>query len=155
MEFLESLGYLGLFLGSFLASTIFPFSSDFLFVGTLLAGGNYIISFIVATIGNWLGGLTSYYVGYLGKWDWIEKWFRIKEASLVRQKSRIERYGSLIAFLSWVPFAGDVLSVGLGFYRINFTKCAVYMLIGRAVRFIFWLLLYHYFGEAVLNMKFL
>ncbi|MDD2425504.1 MAG: DedA family protein, partial [Bacteroidales bacterium] len=33
MEFLGDLGYLGLFLGSFLAATIVPFSSDFLIVG--------------------------------------------------------------------------------------------------------------------------
>jgi len=155
MEFLESLGYIGLFLGSFMASTVVPFSSDVLFVGVLLAGGNPLISFIVATTGNWLGGLTSYGVGYLGKWEWIEKWFRVKEESLVKQKARIEKYGSLIAFFSWVPFVGDVLAVGLGFYKVNFTKCAIYMLLGKAVRFAFWAVLYHFFGEAVLNFKFL
>jgi len=155
MEFLESLGYIGLFLGSFMASTVVPFSSDVLFVGVLLAGGNPLISFIVATTGNWLGGLTSYGVGYLGKWEWIEKWFRVKEESLVKQKARIEKYGSLIAFFSWVPFIGDVLAVGLGFYKVNFTKCAIYMLLGKAVRFAFWAVLYHFFGEAVLNFKFL
>ncbi|OFY39414.1 MAG: hypothetical protein A2X18_04785 [Bacteroidetes bacterium GWF2_40_14] len=155
MEFLESLGYIGLFLGSFMASTIVPFSSDVLFVGVLLAGGNPLISFLVATAGNWLGGLTSYGVGFLGKWEWIEKWFRVKEESLIKQKVRIEKYGSLIAFFSWVPFFGDVLAVGLGFYKVNFTKCAIYMLLGKAVRFAFWAVLYHYFGEAVLNFKFL
>ncbi len=138
-----------------MASTVVPFSSDVLFVGVLLAGGNPLVSFIVATTGNWLGGLTSYGVGYLGKWEWIEKWFRVKEESLVKQKTRIEKYGSLIAFFSWVPFVGDVLAVGLGFYKVNFTKCAIYMLLGKAVRFAFWAVLYHYFGEAVLNFKFL
>lgn len=155
MEFLGDLGYLGLFLGTFLAATIFPFSSDILMVGILLAGANPVISFFVATIGNWLGGLTSYYVGYLGKWDWIEKWFRVKEESLVRQKNKIDKYGSLIAFFSWVPLVGDILAIGLGFYKVNFPKCAIYMLIGKAVRFAFWVILYHYFGEAVLNIKFL
>ncbi|MEN6618467.1 MAG: YqaA family protein [Rikenellaceae bacterium] len=155
MELLGSLGYVGLFLGAFLAATVVPFSSDFLFVGVLVAGGNPFISFIVATIGNWLGGLTSYYIGYLGKWDWIEKWFRVKEESLVRQKTKIEKYGSLIAFFSWTPFVGDVLAVGLGFYKVDFPKCATYMLVGKAVRFAFWVILYHYFGEAVLNFKFL
>lgn len=155
MEFLESLGYIGLFLGSFMAATVVPFSSDILFVGVLLAGGNPLISFIAATTGNWLGGLTSYGVGYLGKWEWIEKWFRVKEESLVKQKAKIEKYGSLIAFFSWMPFLGDVLAVGLGFYKVNFTKCAIYMLLGKAVRFAFWTVLYHYFGEAVLDFKFL
>ncbi len=149
------LGYIGLFLGTFLAATVIPFSSDFLFVGILVAGGNPVLSFILATAGNWLGGLTSYYIGYVGKWEWIEKWLRVKEESLVKQKNKIEKYGSLIAFFSWVPFFGDVLAVGLGFYKVNFTKCAIYMLVGKAVRFAFWAVLYHYFGEAVLNFKFL
>lgn len=155
MEHLGDLGYIGLFFGTFFAATVFPFSSDILMVGVLLAGGDPVISFFVATIGNWLGGLTSYWVGYIGKWEWIEKWFRIKEESLVRQKSKIEKYGSLIAFFSWTPFVGDFLAVGLGFYKVNFPKCAIYMLIGKAVRFAFWVVLYHYFGQTVLDFKFL
>ncbi len=155
MEILGDLGYIGLFLGTFLAATVFPFSSDVLLVGVLLAGANPMISLVVATFGNWLGGLTSYYLGYLGKWDWIEKWLRVKEESLVKQKNRIEKYGSLIAFFSWVPFIGDFLAVGLGFYKVNFKKSAIYMFLGKAIRFAFWVILYHYFGEAVLSIKFI
>ena len=59
MESLLDYGYLGLFLGSFLAATVFPFSSDVLLVGMLLAGGNPVVTVVVATAGNWLGGLTS------------------------------------------------------------------------------------------------
>ena len=39
MSFLLDLGYIGLFIGTFLAATLIPFSSDFLIVGILLAGG--------------------------------------------------------------------------------------------------------------------
>ena len=67
MEFLQEWGYLGLFIGTFLSATIIPFSSDFLIIGLLLSGSNPIISLIVATIGNWLGGLLSFWIGWLGK----------------------------------------------------------------------------------------
>ncbi|MEF9985632.1 MAG: YqaA family protein [Bacteroidales bacterium] len=147
MEFLQEFGYIGLFIGTFLAATIIPFSSEFLIIGILVAGGDPAISFVCATIGNWLGGLTSYYLGYLGKWEWIEKWFRVSKASLDRQKSKIDKYGALVAFFSWAPFVGDILAIGLGFYKLNFTKCAIYMLIGKAARFAMWILLYKMYGE--------
>ena len=78
MESLLEYGYIGLFIGAFLAATVFPFSSDVLLVGMLAAGGEPITTVTVATIGNWLGGLTSYWVGWLGKLEWLERWFRVK-----------------------------------------------------------------------------
>ena len=104
MSFLLDLGYIGLFIGTFLAATLIPFSSDFLIVGILLAGGDPVLSWIVATAGNWLGGLTSYWIGRIGKWEWIEKWFHVKEETLLRQKSKKDKYGSLLAFVTWLPF---------------------------------------------------
>lgn len=40
MEWLEGLGLLGLFIGTFLAATIFPFSSDALYLAILAATAN-------------------------------------------------------------------------------------------------------------------
>ena len=142
IEILQSWGLIGLFLGTFLAATVVPFSSDILLMGYLYAGGDYFLSFLVATIGNWLGGLTSYWIGYSGKWEWIEKWFNVKEETLIKQKGRIDRFGALLAFLSWLPFIGDVFAIGLGFYKVSPTKSAIYMLIGKAIRFAFWILIF-------------
>lgn len=149
MEFLQEWGYLGLFLGTFMAATVVPFSSDFLIVGLLLAGGNPWTSFFVATAGNWLGGLTSFGIGWLGKWSWIEKWFHITQEKLQKQKEKIDKYGALLAFLSWAPFIGDIFAIGLGFYKLSPIKCSIYMLIGKAGRFAFWILLYHFFGDQI------
>lgn len=130
-----------------MASTIVPFSADVLLIGLLVAGGDPIISFICATAGNWLGGLTSYAIGWLGKWEWIEKWFRVTREKLESHKHRIEKYGSLLAFLSWLPFVGDIFSIGLGFYKVRFATCSLYMLIGRAARFFVWILLFEQYGD--------
>ncbi|MFI3331974.1 MAG: YqaA family protein [Rikenellaceae bacterium] len=141
MEFLGEWGYWGLFLGSFLASTVLPFSSDALLIAALLAGGDVRLVVAYATIGNFLGGLTTYYVGYLGRWEWIEKYLRVSRQKLEGQAALIQRYGSLIAFMSWVPILGDVVTVALGFYRVNFVVSAIFMFIGRAARFVGWALL--------------
>ena len=44
MEFLQEFGYIGLFIGTFLAATVIPFSSEFLIIGILVAGGNPLLS---------------------------------------------------------------------------------------------------------------
>ncbi|MBE6174589.1 MAG: DedA family protein [Rikenellaceae bacterium] len=144
MDWLLDLGYAGLFIGSFLAATIFPFSADVLLVGMLIGGGNGWVVVAVATAGNFLGGLTSYGIGRLGKWEWIER-LGVKPETLAKQKSKVDKYGSLVALLSWVPFVGDVLAVALGFYRVAFIPSAVYMFIGKAGRFVAWYLIYSLF----------
>ena len=82
MEWLESLGLLGLFIGSLLAASLVPFSSDVLYVAVLAATGQAAGCFISATLGSWAGSILTYYIGWLGKWEWIEKWFKVTPEKL-------------------------------------------------------------------------
>ncbi len=147
LGFLQQWGVLGLFVGSFLAATVVPFASDVLYVGVLAAGAPPFASFLSASIGNWLGGITSFGVGWLGKWEWIEKIFKVTPEKLARQKEKIDKYGALLAFMSWLPFVGDLFAIGLGFYKLPPVKCAIYMLIGKGTRFLIWIALFLIFGE--------
>jgi membrane protein YqaA with SNARE-associated domain len=152
MDLFVQLGYWGLFAGSFLAATLVPFSSDIIYAGILMIPGtNPWIAFIFVTLGNWSGGMTTYGIGYLGKWKWIEKILKIKPEQLEKQKNSIERYGALLAFFTWFPFVGDLVSVALGFYKINPRICALFSLTGRAVRFLMWTLLYLKFGDRFIE----
>lgn len=151
VEFLLNYGLIGLFVASFLAATVVPFSSEVVLTGVLLAGVNPLYAFFAATTGNWLGGLTSYYVGHLGRWDIIEKWLGVKHEKLIKQRSKIEKYGSFIALFTWLPIIGDVLAIGLGFYRINFMKSALFMLVGRSIRFAGWIFLYILYEKEVFS----
>ena len=117
MEWLEGLGLLGLFIGTFLAATIFPFSSDVLYMAVLAATGNPAGCLLVGTLGNWLGSVLTYWIGWLGKWEWIEKWFKVKPETLQKQKEKIDRWGVWLALTAWVPFIGDVIAIALGFYK--------------------------------------
>ena len=144
MDWLLELGYIGLFIGSFLASTVVPFSADILLVGMLAAGGAPWVIIGVATVGNFLGGLTSYGIGRLGKWEWIEK-LGANPEKIERHKAKIDKYGAWVALLSWVPFIGDVLAVALGFFRVKFVPSAIFMLIGKFARFVAWYLIYTMF----------
>jgi len=145
MEFLGNWGYLGLFLGCFLSATIVPFSSDALFVSALALNGNVFLTLLWAVSGNWLGGLVTYWMGYAGKWEWIEKWFRIKHDTLEKQKVKVDKYGSWLALLTWVPVVGDVFALALGFYRSKFYTSALFMFIGKLARFVLISIIFSYF----------
>lgn len=137
-----NLGYIGLFIGSFLAATIIPFSSDVMLAGMLAAGGHIWICVAVASAGNWLGGMVSYWMGRLGRWEWLEKYARVKPETLHKQKAKVDRYGAALALLTWLPFVGDLFAIALGFYRTNLRKTAILMLIGKTARFVMWALLF-------------
>ena len=68
--------------------------------------------------------------GYLGKTEWLERWFRIKPETVYRYKERVERWGAWLALLTWVPFIGDVFAVVLGFFKARFWPSAWWMLVG-------------------------
>lgn len=142
---LESLGLLGLFIGTFLAATILPFSSDALYIAVLAATKDPIGCLAVGTVGNWLGSVVTYWMGWIGRWEWIEKWFKVKRETLEKQKVKIDKYGVWLALLAWVPFIGDVIAIALGFYRTRPWATMFLLLVGKFARFLLWNLIYGLF----------
>ena len=138
---LEELGLAGLFIGTFLAATILPFSSDALYVGALLAGLSPVAVLLTGTLGNWLGGVTTYFLGRLAKWEWVERVFKVKPETLEKQHRVIKKYGVWTALIVWVPFVGDVVALALGFYKCPAIWSLLLMLIGKMGRFAIWTLL--------------
>lgn len=138
MPDLGAWGLWGLFLGTFLAATVVPFSSDVLYIAVLKMTSDPWACLLVGTLGNWLGSLTSFAIGWLGKWEWIEKWFKVDRAKLEKQKAHIDKYGVWLALLSWIPFIGDVFAIALGFYKTNPWLTSLLLLIGKFLRFLVW-----------------
>lgn len=147
IDWLLDFGYLGLFIGTFLAGTVLPLSSDFLFVGMLTAGGSVWLCHLSATTGNWLGALTCYWLGRAGKWEWLDKWFGIKKEKLARQKTVINKYGVFVALFSWLPFIGTLSVIALGFYKVKPKTTTLLLYIGCFLRYLVWVLLYIKYGE--------
>lgn len=134
MDFL-SLGYWGLFLMSFLAATIIPMGSEGFLAAMLLNDFDPSLLLISASTGNILGGMSSYALGYLGNWTIIEKYLKTKKETVLKYEKKIERYGVLIAFFTWLPFIGDILAIGLGFFRVSIPKTILFMSLGKALRY--------------------
>ncbi|MFA7081565.1 MAG: YqaA family protein [Bacteroidales bacterium] len=131
------LGYLGLFIASFLSSTIIPLGSEFVLIALVANGFDPYLCVLIATIGNSIGGMTSYGIGYLGKIEWIEKYFRTPREKILSFQERIKRWGPAAGLLAWLPFIGDVIAIGLGFFRLNPWRSFLYMFIGRIIRYSF------------------
>jgi membrane protein YqaA with SNARE-associated domain len=136
MEFLFDYGLLGLFLASFLAATILPFSSEAILALMVAAGFDLSACIMVATLGNTVGGLSCYYLGYLGNWNTIEKYLKMKPENLTKTKTWLDKYGSLTALMTWVPIVGDPLAVGLGIIRSNMVYVTLLMFTGKLLRYV-------------------
>lgn len=128
----------GLFLASFLAATVVPFSSEALLTYLIASGTPVSTAVVVATAGNWLGGMSSFAIGYMGKWEWIEKYLRVKRSTIEKWHNRLYKRGAIFAFLSWVPAVGDIFAVGLGILRANIWTVAIAMLLGKLLRYVVW-----------------
>lgn len=132
---LERLGLFGLFIGCLLSATIIPFSSEALLTGALLLDYSPWTVILVATLGNTIGGMTCYLLGWLCKWSWIEKYLKIKEEKLAKAHQKVEKYGCFAALLAWLPVIGDVIAVALGLVRTRVLPTIVLMFLGKGLRY--------------------
>ena len=124
-----------MFLAGLLAGTVVPFSSEVVLVSLLMLGFEGVPLLIVASIGNWIGGMSTYYVGFLGKTEWLEKYFGVAEEKIIAFKKRLNKWGSFWALLSWVPIAGNLITAALGFFKVPMVPVAIYMMIGKVIRY--------------------
>lgn len=138
IQLLIDYGALGMFISSFLAGSILPFSSEVVLVGLLAAGANPVSLLISATVGNTLGSLLNYGIGMLGREDWITRWTGVKADKLERGKRWIRRYGAWAGLLSWLPVAGEIIVVAMGYLRVNFIWTLVSITAGKLARY--WLI---------------
>ena len=133
---LENLGLFGLFLGCLLSATIIPFSSEALVSGASLLGYNVWVIVIVASIGNTIGGMISFGMGWLCKWEWLEKYLKVDRRKLEMIRVKVSRYGYFAAFFAWLPFVGDLIAIAMGLMRMNPWISALLMFIGKLVRYL-------------------
>jgi membrane protein YqaA with SNARE-associated domain len=136
IQFLIQWGYLGIFITAFLSGSILPLASEAILVSYVYSGLEAIPCIIVATIGNTLGGITCYYIGYLGKMDWIEKYLRIDHKDLEKAHHFVEGRGAWMAFFAFIPVIGDIILVLLGILRSNTWIVIVAMTIGKFIRYL-------------------
>lgn len=143
IQLLIEWGYVGMFFSSVLAGSILPFSSEVVMAALIGLGLSPTLCVVIATVGNTIGGMTCYYMGRLGRMDWIEKYLHVKRARIERMQRFLQGKGALMAFFSFVPVVGGVMVIALGFMRSNLLLTALSMVAGKLLRYmvLVWLLL--------------
>jgi membrane protein YqaA with SNARE-associated domain len=131
---LPRFGLSTLFVASFISATLMPVASEPALYGLLRLNPELFWSAIfVATAGNTLGGVVDWWMGY-GAHQVIDKWNHSKWH--VRAIDWLERLGPKACLLSWLPIVGDPLCAVAGWLRMPFWRCALYMLIGKFIRYL-------------------
>ncbi|WP_299982067.1 YqaA family protein [Desulfobacula sp.] len=136
MEILAEYSYWGLFLASFLAATILPFSSEVV-LGYLLAHDySPYVTVFAATSGNVLGAVVNYGLGVLGSRIVLHKVFSIATLEIEKAEHRFKRYGVFSLLFAWVPIIGDPLTVAAGILKIHFGLFLLLVSMGKFLRYI-------------------
>ncbi len=136
-QFLIDMGYPGLFVSAMLAGSIVPFSSEIVPVVLIKLGFDPLYSVVWASLGNTAGGMSCYYIGYLGKIEWAEKYFKVKHEKILKMQKFLQGKGAMMAFFAFLPTIGEVISMALGFMRSNVLLTTSSMFVGKLVRYIF------------------
>ncbi|MFN7085628.1 MAG: YqaA family protein [Burkholderiales bacterium] len=121
----ETLSLWALFTSSFLAATLLPGGSEAVLFGVLrLHPGQLWPALAVATLGNTLGGMSSYLVGRI-----------LPPARPLRGLATVQKYGAATLLLAWVPVIGDPLCVAAGWLRLNPWTAALFIAVGKFLRY--------------------
>jgi membrane protein YqaA with SNARE-associated domain len=127
-------GAAGPFVGSFLAATLLPGGSEALLLWELQQTPERAhLLWAVATLGNTLGGLSSWLIGW-----WLARRFPRRGLRSQRQRQalqRLARYGSPLLLLSWLPILGDPLCLAAGWSGVRLLPAVLFIGLGKGVRY--------------------
>ena len=123
--FTAEAGLAGLFLASFLSATLLPGGSEVVLLAVVLRHPDQAsAALLLATIGNTLGGMTTWGMG------------RLIPAHLAPRKSAmVARRGAPILLLAWTPLIGDTLCAAAGWLRLAWLPCTLWMALGKGARY--------------------
>jgi membrane protein YqaA with SNARE-associated domain len=116
---------------------VLPLSSEALFLAFLYAHPETLMpALALATLGNTLGGMTSYATGralpHGPRWEKLQRGTGPVSPALF---ARVRRWGSPSLLLAWAPVVGDALCLAAGWLRLHWLPCALFMAVGKAIRY--------------------
>lgn len=132
---IENLGILGLFLISFIASSLYPLGSEVFVAMFIKLGYDKYLVLLVATLGNTLGTLSTYAIGYFGTNLILHSRFKENIKKAIKYVNITKKFGSLCAFFTFLPIIGDIFALALGVTRCNLAKMIIFVTLGKTLRY--------------------
>ncbi len=137
------------FIIAFISATLLPLGSEPAVFGLVTLNPDlFWPAILVATGGNTLGGMLSWWMGYgthhavdivrKHKAEGDEKAppTNINEKMHKRALEWLEKLGPKACLLSWLPGVGDPLCAVAGWLKMPLGPCAIYMAIGKFMRYV-------------------
>ena len=121
-------GLATLFAAAFVSATILPANSEIVLLAVVKGYPDRLWTAIaVATVGNTLGGLTTYGIGR-----------RLPQKRLPpeRHLRAVRRYGAWALLLSWVPIVGDALCAAAGWLKLPLARATAAIALGKLARYV-------------------
>ncbi len=121
----ETASLLSLFISSFLAATLLPGGSEVVLFAVLKAYPSELwTALLVATLGNTLGGMVSFGMGWL-----------LPQTQQLKHVDKLRKYGTPALLLSWTPLIGDALCLAAGWLRLNPLHALLFIAAGKFARY--------------------
>lgn len=136
IPFLTDWGYWGMLVAAFLAGSFFPFSSEAVMAALIAANLNPWQLVVYGSIGNVAGSLFNYFLGRLGKMEWIEKYLHVKKKDLEKAQKFMKGKGAWAGFFAFLPIIGSGITIALGLMRANLPISITSITIGKVLRYI-------------------
>ena len=131
------MSYLVVFLSAFLAATLLPAQSEAVLSFYILSAPQTVLALIlVATVGNVLGSVVNWVVGFYATRFQNRKWFPATPSQIKRAEKFYRKYGRYSLLLCWVPFIGDPITVIAGVLREPVLSFLILVTIAKSARYI-------------------
>lgn len=126
---LPETGLSTIFVVAFVSATLLPMGSEPAVFGFVkLNPEQFWLAIAAATVGNTLGGVVDYWLGY-GAHEAVAKGKR------TRYLGWFERFGPKALFFSWLPVVGDPLCMVGGLLNIRFSLFLLLAGTGKLLRY--------------------
>jgi membrane protein YqaA with SNARE-associated domain len=134
---LPQYGLSTVFVVSLISATLLPLGSEPAVFGLVKLNPDLFWSAVlVATLGNTLGGVIDWWMGY-GAHRAVNRYRSAQADSHHARALRwLESLGPKACLLSWLPGIGDPLCAVAGWLRLPFWPCVIYMAIGKFLRYV-------------------
>lgn len=130
------LEYLLIFVWCFLSATIFPASSEPYYMSIVVKYNQLLIPLVFATVGNTIGGLTTFLIGRKGGEMIVKRSSEKNKARYDRAVNYIHKYGPVSMLISWIPLLGDIMVSLGGALKLPVAASTFWMLIGKLGRYL-------------------
>lgn len=113
-------------MSSLLGATLLPGGSEAVLFAVLKAYPSSTgLAVAAATVGNTLGGMISFGMGWL-----------LPQTQTLKQVDKVRHYGAPVLLLAWTPLLGDALCLAAGWLRLSIWQSALYMAVGKGLRYL-------------------